>query len=68
MGTNTLEKFLPQLSKKCELSQTYTNLSLRATAATVQLLHEEKYAPAAVQSVYRPQILVIAGDVSANFV
>lgn len=35
VGVNALNTFLPLLSSKCELSQIYTNHSLRATGATV---------------------------------
>ena len=49
VGINTLKQFLPRLSTKCGLSKVYTNHSLRSTAAT--LLHQENFAPAAMQSV-----------------
>lgn len=49
VGVNTLQQFLPRLSKKCGLSRVYTNHSVRATAAT--MLHTHDYAPAACKSV-----------------
>ena len=49
VGIHTLQKFLPNLSKKCGLSQIYTNHSIRSTAAT--LLHQDKFDPTAVKSI-----------------
>ena len=49
VGVNTLQTFLAKLSKKCGLSQIYTNHSIRATSATV--LHRAHHAPAEIQAV-----------------
>ena len=49
VGHNTLSTFLPTLSEKVGLSRRYTNHSCRSSTATT--LHEEGYAPAAIQSV-----------------
>ena len=35
VGEKTLGSFMSVLSKKCDLSQTYTNHSIRATGATI---------------------------------
>jgi hypothetical protein len=35
IGKNTLRKFMPGLSTKCDLSKHYTNHSIRATGATI---------------------------------
>ena len=49
VGVNTMAKFLPELSRKCELSQIYTNHSIRSTTGTV--LHQSRYSTREIQSV-----------------
>ena len=49
IGVNTLNKFLPALSKFCGLSQGYTNHSIRATMCTT--LHQQGFQMKDVQSV-----------------
>ena len=51
VGINTLDKFLPELSQRCNLSRVYTNHSIRATTATVHVLHQERFDLKEVQSV-----------------
>ena len=46
---NTLQQFLPKLSKQCGLSRIFTNHSIRSTAAT--LLHQDNFDPTAVKSI-----------------
>jgi hypothetical protein len=49
VGVNTLMKFLPRLSEKCNLSRIYKNHSLRATGATV--LHQSNHSPTEIMAV-----------------
>ena len=49
VDVNALQKFLPNLSKVCGLSQIYTNHTLRATNATV--LHRAHHSPVEIQAV-----------------
>ena len=51
VGINTLCRFLPDLSRHCKLSQTYTNHSIRATTASV--LHQEHFHPKEIESMTR---------------
>jgi len=38
-GKNTISKFMPQISKRCNLSTAYTNHSIRATSCTLMGAH-----------------------------
>ena len=49
MGQKTLAVFMSELSKSCQLSQIYTNHSIRATGATV--LSKGMYCPAQIMAV-----------------
>ena len=49
MGQKTLAVFMSELSKSCQLSQIYTNHSIRATGATV--LSKGMYGPAQIMAV-----------------
>ena len=49
IGVNTLNRFLPGLSKLCGLSQSFTNHSIRATMCTT--LHQQGFQMKDVQSV-----------------
>ena len=49
VGVNTLRLFLSDLSKKCGLSQVYTNHSIRTTTGT--LLHQSRFSLREMQSV-----------------
>ena len=49
VGEKALQKFMPNLSNICDLSQRYSNHSIRATGATI--LTEKNYHPAQIMSV-----------------
>ena len=49
IGAKTLQKFMPTLSEKCQLSKRYTNHSIRATGATI--LSHQRFNPAQIMSV-----------------
>ena len=48
VGEKTLQKFMPELSRKCNLSTRYSNHSIRATGATI--LSKLKYNPSQIMA------------------